>query len=175
MYGAHEERAMGKFTVTHEINCNVETFWQVFFDKDFNMKLYTEYLGFPEFKILDQQETDNDLTRKVSGMPKMDVPGPVAKLLGSNFRYTEEGQLNKKTGVWRWKMIPSVQPDKLRNEGTLRIEPVGDSKVRRIAEIVIEAKIFGVGGLIESSSEKQLRDGWDKSAVYMNQWLKPKL
>lgn len=163
---------MGKFTVTHEINCNVETFWKVFFDKDFNTKLYLEHLGFPEFKVLDQQETDNDLVRKVVGMPKMDVPGPVAKLLGSNFRYTEEGKFDKKSGVWRWKMIPSVQADKLRNEGTLRIEPIGDAKVRRIAEIVIEAKIFGVGGLIESSSEKQLRDGWDKSAVYMNQWLK---
>lgn len=163
---------MGKFTVTHEINSNVETFWKVFFDKDFNTKLYLEHLGFPEFKVLDQQETDNDLVRKVVGMPKMDVPGPVAKLLGSNFRYTEEGKFDKKSGVWRWKMIPSVQADKLRNEGTLRIEPIGDAKVRRIAEIVVEAKIFGVGGLIESSSEKQLRDGWDKSAVYMNQWLK---
>ena len=37
--------------------------------------------------------------------------------------------------------------------------------------MTIEAKIFGVGGLIESSAEKQLREGWDKSAVFMNKWL----
>jgi hypothetical protein len=43
--------------------------------------------------------------------------------------------------------------------------------VRRVAEILIEAKVFAVGGLIESSAEKQLRDGWDKSAVFMNRWL----
>lgn len=163
---------MGKFTVTHEINRNAETFWKVFFDKDFNTKLYKENLGFPEFTIVDQRETETGLVRKVNGTPKMDVPGPVAKLLGSNFSYREEGTFNKATKIWQWKMIPSTQPDKIRNEGTMRIEPIGDTKVRRIAEITLEAKIFGVGGLIESSAEKQLRDGWEKSAAFMNNWLK---
>jgi hypothetical protein len=163
---------MGKFTVTHEIHCNAETFWKVFFDKDFNTKLYKESLGFPEFTIIDQRETDSELIRKVKGTPKMDVPGPVAKVLGSNFAYTEEGKFNRATQRWSWKMIPSTAADKLRNEGTLRVEPIGDSKVRRIADLVLEAKFFGIGGLIESSAEKQLRDGWDKSAVFMNQWLK---
>jgi len=163
---------MGTFKVTHEIQCNAETFWKTFFDKDFNLKLYKEGLGFPEFSIVDQRETDTELVRKVTGSPKMEVPAPVAKLLGSNFRYTEEGKFDKSTKIWRWKLIPSAMPDKLRNEGSMRIEPIGETKIRRIAELVLEAKVFGVGGLIESSSEKQLREGWDKSAVFMNNWLK---
>jgi hypothetical protein len=163
---------MGTFKVTHEIQCNAETFWKTFFDKDFNLKLYKEGLGFPEFTIVDQRETDTELVRKVVGSPKMEVPGPVAKLLGSNFRYTEEGKFNKTTKVWSWKLIPSAMPDKLRNEGSMRIEAIGDTKIRRTAELIVEAKVFGVGGLIESSSEKQLREGWDKSAVFMNDWLK---
>jgi hypothetical protein len=43
--------------------------------------------------------------------------------------------------------------------------------VRRIAEMSIEAKIFAVGGLLESTAEKQMRDGWDKSATFMNKYL----
>lgn len=162
---------MGKFTVTHEINCDAETFWKVFFDKSFNEKLFREELGFPEFHIESQQDSDTQIKRKVHGMPKMDMPGPVQKLIGSGFRYVEEGTLDKATSVWRWKMIPSTLADKLRQEGTMRIEPAGNGKVRRIAEIVNEAKIFGVGGLIESSAEKQLREGWDRSAQYMNRYL----
>lgn len=162
---------MGKFKVTHEINCNAETFWKVFFDKGFNESLYRSALAFPEFNILDQRETDKEIIRKVSGQPKMDVPGPVAKLLGSGFKYTEEGTFDKATQTWRWKMIPSTLADKMKNGGSMRVEPVGDNKVRRIAEIDIEAKIFGVGGLIESTAEKQLRAGWDESAVYMNKYL----
>lgn len=163
---------MGKFSVKHEINCNEETFWKVFFDKEFNEKLYKGRLGFPEFTILDQRDDDKETYRKVKGTPKMNVPGPVAKVLGSNFGYTEEGRLNKATKLWSWKMNPSTMADKLRNEGTMRIEVIGDNRVRRVADLIIEAKIFGVGGLIESSAEKQLREGWDDSAVFMNEWLK---
>jgi Protein of unknown function (DUF2505) len=162
---------MGKITLTHEINCDVETFWKTFFDKTFNEKLYLGALGFPEYKTLEQTETDTTIHRKVTGQPKMDVPGPVAKLLGSNFRYTEEGTFDKAKKLWVWKMTPSALAGKLTNEGTVRVEPVGENKVRRIAEITIEAKVFGVGGLIESSAEKQFRDGWDRSAVFMNKYL----
>ena len=162
---------MGKFTVTHEIRCDVDTFWKVFLDKDFNQRLFREVLGFPEFNITEQNETDSTITRRVTGTPKMNMPGPVTKLLGSNFRYSEEGKLDKGSKVWSWKMIPSVMADKLRQEGTMRVESAGPGKVRRIAEIVNEAKIFGLGGLIESSAEKQLREGWDASATFMNKFL----
>lgn len=163
---------MGKFTVTHEIGCDEGTFWRIFVDKEFNTKLYLEHLNFAEFKILEQNETDTTISRKVVAAPRMDAPGPVAKLLGSNFRYTEEGSMQKSEHpLWRWKTTPSVLADKLRTEGTVRVEPIGAGKVRRIAEILIEAKVFGIGGLIESSAEKQLREGWDKSAVFLNKWI----
>lgn len=162
---------MGKFTVTHEINCDADTFWKVFFDKSFNEELYLKDLGFPEYKTLEQNETDTQITRKVHGQPKMDMPGPVAKLFGSSFSYTEDGSMDMANKVWRWKLTPSTLADKLRTQGTVRIEPIGDNKVRRIADIEIEAKVFGVGGLIESSAEKQLRQGWDASAVFMNKYL----
>lgn len=162
---------MGKFTVTHEIRCNAETFWKTFFDKTYNEKLYVGALSFPEFRIVDQNENDQRITRKVHARPKVDMPGPVAKILGPNFAYTEEGTFDKTSKLWKWKMIPSVLPDKLRQDGTMRIEAIGDDKVRRIADLVIEAKVFAVGGLMESSAEKQLREGWDKSAVFMNKYL----
>ncbi len=162
---------MGKFTVTHEINCSADHFWKLFFDPEFNTRLYREALGFPKYEVLKHEESDTQITHKVMGQPKMNMPGPVAKLLGSNFVYTEEGTFDRATKIWRWKMTPSALADKMRNEGSLRIEPIGDQKVRRIADIIIEAKIFGIGGMIESSAEKQLREGWEDSAKFMNKYL----
>lgn len=162
---------MSTFRVTHEINCNVETFWKIFFDKAFNETLYREGLGFPEFEVVEQRETDSQIIRVCKGKPKLDMPGPVMKLLGDSFRYTENGTFDKATKVWRWKMTPSTMAEKLRQEGTLKIEPIGDTKVRRVAELINEAKVFGIGGLLESSAEKSLRDGWNKSEVFMNRWI----
>jgi hypothetical protein len=162
---------MGKFSLSHVINCDADTFWKLFLDRDFNVEMYKKDLGFPRFDIIEQRETDTEIFRKVVGEPKMEMPGPVAKLMGSSFSYTEEGRLNKATKVWTWKMTPSAMADKVRQEGTLRVEPAGEGKVRRVADLLIEAKVFGVGGLIESSAEKQLRQGWDQSAVFFNNWI----
>jgi hypothetical protein len=79
--------------------------------------------------------------------------------------------MKKSEGVWRWKMIPSTLADKLFTSGIVRVEAQGDDKVRRVSEVTIEAKIFAVGGLLESTTEKQMRDGWDKSAVFMNDFI----
>ena len=162
---------MGRFILKHEIHCNADRFWKVHVDREFNEKLYREVLGFPEFNIVDQQETEREIRRRCVGQPKMNMPGPILKLLGPSFRYTEEDTFDKASSVWRWKTIPSVLADKMRHEGLMRLEPIGDDRVRRVAEIMIEAKIFGLGGLVESSTEKELRQGWDASAVFMNKWL----
>jgi len=162
---------MPTFRVTHEIRCDVDSFWRLFFDKEFNLRLYKEALGFPEFAVLEQQETDTQIRRRCAGKPKVTMPGPVMKLMGDSFGYTEEGTFDKATKIWRWKVTPTTMADKLRQEGTLRVEAIGEGKVRRTAELINEAKVFGIGGMIESSAEKSLREGWDKSAVFMNEWL----
>jgi len=162
---------MARFTITHELPCDVDTFWKTFFDRDFNVELYTRALRFPSFEILSQTETETQVTRKVSAQPRMELPAALQKLAGAGFRYTEEGTLTRAEGVWRFRTTPSTLADKLKIGGELRVASIGEGKVRRTAEMVVEAKVFGVGGLIESSSEKQTREAWDASAVFMRQYL----
>jgi hypothetical protein len=163
---------MSTVNFSHEINCDEATFWELFLDKEFNEKLYKQGLEFPEWSIVEQTETDSEVRRTTKGRPKLkNVPGPVAKILGDSFGYTETGTMDKKSKVWKYKLTPSAMADKIRQEGTLRIQPAGEGKIRRMVELVIEAKIFGIGGMVESTTEKQLRDGWDTSAVFMNKWI----
>ncbi|NUP10229.1 MAG: DUF2505 domain-containing protein [Polyangiaceae bacterium] len=159
---------MRKLSVTHVIECDVETFWKTFFDAEYNKKLYSDGLGFKEFEILEQSETK----RRMRGVPKMNLPGPVAKLLGDRFGYEEQGSFDKASNKFSWKMLPNTMGDKLFTNGFTKIEPAGDGKVRRISEANIEAKVFGVGGLLESTAEKEVRDSWDKEAAFMNRWVK---
>ena len=163
---------MAKFTMTHDIKCDVEKFWQLFFDAAFNDALFKKELGFPSYKVLEERDSERELFRKVSGEPKMEVPGPIAKVLGDKFAYTEEGRLEKPAKVWRWPMIPSVKADKIKQNGVMRVEAAGPGKCRRTAEITMEANITFIGGMIESMGEKQLREGWDKSAQFFNRWIK---
>jgi hypothetical protein len=60
---------------------------------------------------------------------------------------------------------------KLRIEGALRCEPRGDAASVRVVDLEAEAKIFGVGGMLEASTAKSLRKGWDDSAAFINRWV----
>jgi len=158
---------MKTFTLVHDIHTDVDGFWKTFFDKDYNVALYEKGLQFPKYEVLAFSENDREIKRTTRVTPKLDVPGPIAKLLGSGFAYMEEGTFDRATKIWTWHNVPE---DKLSTKGTIRAEPAGDGKCRRIGDFKVEGKIFGLGGMLESTLEKNLRAGWDKSATFLNEW-----
>jgi hypothetical protein len=158
---------MKTFTLVHEIATDVDGFWKTFFDKDYNVALFSKGLGFPKYEVLSFEENDKEIKRKVRVTPKLDVPGPIAKLLGDGFAYMEEGTFDRAAKIWRWQNVPA---DKLATTGTIRAEAAGDGKMRRIGDFKVEGKIFGLGGMLESTLEKNLRSGWDKSATFLSEW-----
>lgn len=162
---------MATFTMRHDLDCDCDTFWRLFFEKDFNEQLF-KALEFPEWKLIDTKETDKEIIRNVKAIPKMDAPAAVAKLLGSKFGYDEEGRFDKATKTHKFIIRPNVMTEKLRNEGTVKCEPRGEGKSTRIVEIIAEAKVFGLSGMIESSFEKSFRTGWQQSADFINKWVK---
>lgn len=162
---------MATFTMKHELDCDCDRFWKLFFDREFNEALF-KALAFPEWKLIDSKETDTEIVRTVKATPKMEAPAAVAKLLGSSFGYDEVGRFDKASKTLKFVIRPNVLTDKLRNEGTVTCEPRGEGKSTRVVTILAEAKVFGLGGMIESSFEKSFQVGWKKSAEFINAWVK---
>jgi len=158
---------MTTFTMRHDIDCCPERFWELFFDNGLQRRFYAE-LGFPKWEVVDMKESDAEIVRIVKAIPKLDAPAPVVKLVGPGFGYTEEGRFDRASKVFRFTVTPSTLADKLRNEGSVRVEPRGSDTCTRIVEIVAEAKIFGLGGMIEKMTEKTHREGWEKSVHHFN-------
>lgn len=162
---------MASFTLTHDLDCDVDRFWKLFWDPEFSKQQFA-YLGFPKWDIVDQKETDTEIVRLIDATPKLDMPAAVAKVLGPGFGYKEEGRFDKATKKFRFVITPSTLQGKLKNEGTMRVEARDGGKCRRIVDIVAEAKVFGVGGMLESMTEKSMREGWGKGAEFINDWVK---
>ena len=166
---------MGRFTLVHEFECSPETFWnKVNFDKEMNQKMFLEALGFPKYELLELRESDTEIFRRVVTAPKIDLPGAIRKLVGSNFHYNEEMRYDRKTGIATFKTIPSTLAEKFLSEGTMRMEALGPNRCRRTTDFRVEAKIPLLGGTIENITEKTVRDGYDKGAVFMNKWIREK-
>ncbi|HTJ80852.1 MAG TPA: DUF2505 domain-containing protein [Polyangiaceae bacterium] len=158
---------MRKANRTLELDCDADTFWKMLFDDAFIRGVHLDGMGFREIEIL--KKTDS--SRTLRAVPKLDAPEAVAKLLGDRFGYEERATLDRTKNEWRFHMVPNALGEKLRTEGTTRLEPLGDGRVRRRDEVTFECKVFGLGGMIESTAEKQLKASWEKEEAFVKRWL----
>jgi len=158
---------MRKANAAHVINCDIETYWKVFLDAEFTKKMHLDELGSKKLEILEL--TDNE--RRMAIVPTLAMPGPVMKALGDSFGYEEVCSLDRERNIWSWKLVPNKMTDRLKTSGTMRLEAMDDGKCRRIDEATMEAKVFGIGGLFERSTEKEVVSTWEKEASFINRWL----
>ena len=160
--------AMREVRVENVVSCSAEAFWKLFVDRTYNEALFREGLGFEQFEIVEMTAT----RRVVQCTPKVSVPGPLRKLLGDRFSYEERGEMDASGSLWRWEVFPTALQGKITNTGTVRTEDLGDGRCKRIDEMRVEARVFGVGGLIESSTESQVTDAWKQTATFTNAWIR---
>jgi hypothetical protein len=163
-------------TIAHEFDCSEETFWKImFFDPEFNRRLYLETLRFPVWKVLEEKVNDDVVERRVEVQPLVEnMPAAIKKIIGERFGYVEEGTLDRKQNRYRFRVIPSSMADKTHISGEMRTERIGEQRVRRIVEFGIEVKVFMVGKLVEQKTIDDTRASYEKMAAFFRQYLKEK-
>jgi uncharacterized protein DUF2505 len=165
---------MRRFVLTQDIAADVATHWKMFFDPDLERELHLTWLKSSDYRVLESRDSDAEIVRKIRVVPKLDLPGPVAKLIGSGFAYTEAGNFDRKAQVWRSRLTPGVLSERMHAESVVRCEPAGAAACKRTCELTVDARIFGIGGVVESAFEKNLRQGWTQAAAFLNAKLKGK-
>jgi len=154
-------------TVTNStvLPCSADTFWKTFLDERYTRTLFLDELRYKSVDFLEL----TDSARKLRVSPNINLPGVVQKLVGDTFSYEEHGTLDRARNEWSWRMIP--KKELVATRGKVRIEPMGDAQCRRHDEVIVEGKIFGLGGVIESTAEKEIRASWDKERAFFERWL----
>jgi hypothetical protein len=167
---------MKTLTNSFVLPCRVETVWKAYLDPAYVRALYLETLKYRGLDVLEMTES----SRKMRVVPKLALPAPIQKLICDSFAYEDHGTLDRARNVWTWQMVQPAQlaagakpkPGIVTTRGTVRVEPIGERECRRTDELVIEANVFGIGGLIESSAEKEARAGWDLEKPMIQAWVR---
>ena len=159
--------------IAHIHECSEDTFWHVFFDPDYNRQLFSQALGFPHFEQLEFRETETEIRRVVSATPSIgELPHALKKLVGDGITYEERGIFDKRTKRFSIEVISNKLPDRITVRGTIYTEPISDARSRRVFDGTVEARIFGVGGLLEKRLIADLEARYADSARFTNQYVK---
>ena len=167
---------MAQARIEHTFNCSEETYWsKVFFDEEYNRRLFKDALGFPVWKEVSREDRGDEIRRVIEVVPKLgDLPAPLKKLVGEGIGYREEGVFDKKTRRYKVTVVPNKLADKLTITGEISIEPAGDKKCKRIYNTKVEAKIFGIGGMVEKRVISDIEHGYGAGAKFTNEYLAEK-
>jgi hypothetical protein len=160
-------------TETFSLPAAPERMWALFLDQDYLRSLYLEELHFIDVTVLEIGESSRRLRMK----PRLALPAALQKLVGDNFAYEDHATLDRARGVWTWKMEqpndPGGKPRKplVTSHGTIKVEADGEGKSRRTDTVTIEAHVLGLGGVIESTVEKEIRASWTKELAFLRKRL----
>ena len=167
---------MADVVIEHTSNCSEDTFWdKIFFDEEYNQRMFKEALEFPHYEVTKSEDGDKEVRRTVNVVPKLGpMPGPVKKLIGDGLGYEEEGVYDKATRKYSIKITPNKLADKINITGKMYTKPEGDGKLKRVFECSVNAKIFGIGGLLEKQIIGDMQTSYAKAAEFTNKFVAEK-
>jgi uncharacterized protein DUF2505 len=159
--------------IEHVYDCSAEVFWnQIFLDEEYNRKLFLDELHFSVWKVLRSEERGNELHRVIEATPPLgDLPGALKRLLSDGLGYEEHGVLDRAQKRYRLEVKPRSLANKLTIQGELTTQHISDRSCRRVYVARADARVLGVGGMIEQRLLDDIEKSYNKSAVFTNRWI----
>lgn len=167
---------MLELRVDHIFNCSEESFWtKVFFEEEYNRKLYSERLKFSHWREIKREEKDGKVHRVIEASPPIgDLPAALKTVIGDNVRYEERGVYDPAKRQYTVDVVPSRLADKIQVHVEISTRADGPDRCKRFVHASVSAKIFGVGGLLEKKLVADLEKSYRKSAEFSNAYLTEK-
>jgi hypothetical protein len=160
-----------KLSLSYAWACTPATFWALYFDPDYVVRLHLEGLGSLSAEVVAQDgDLASGLTRTLRYSQKPNAPGPVRKIFGEVITSTEVATFDPASSTARFSLTPGTMADKTHIEGSIALAPDGQGCTEAFA-LEARVKIFGVGPVVERFIEHQAREIQEKSVAFMRQSL----
>jgi hypothetical protein len=100
-----------------------------------------------------------------------DIPGPLKAIVGESLAYHEQGRYDRKRRRYAVKATSPKLGERFLLEGEMYTEPLGDNRCKRIFDVKVTTKIFGVGGLLEKRVLTDLEKSYAESAAFIGKYV----
>ena len=160
---------MLEFSLDNDLKPDVDAMWALLADADFQRRIHVDGLRFQKYELASEEERGEVLHRVANIIPRVDMPGPIKKVLGDSIGYQEFTTFDRAKKDWKWHLKMSGPGSKIHVGGSIELLPgrSGSGCVRR-THFQIECKIFGVGKMIEKTVKQETLENYERAAVFIN-------
>jgi hypothetical protein len=162
-----------KFRIAHEFDCDAKTYWEIFFDVEYQKDMYSG-LNIKERTVLMFEEDDKEIRRKIKVVPQRDLPGALKSVLKGDLGYIEHNVYHKGKDVMDVRIEPTLMAERFRMSAEFRIVTLGPKRVRREFAGEITVSVPLLGGQIEKLVMADVTKSYDQAAVTTGRWIAKK-
>lgn len=159
-----------KLNVRYAYPCTPARYWEMYWDDAFDEKLQEN--STVDRAVLEESDVDGILTRKLRFTPENELPGPVAKIVGTKkLVYDQLNVWSRADSLMTWEVLPTfLSSDKFVAKGTYKVVPTaGGCEVHIDGDI--DVKIRFIGGQIEKQIVAQIDDAYARTHGASLAWL----
>lgn len=157
---------------SNRIECSLETYWSHALTEDYNRGFYAEFLKYPHYKLLHEEDTGDRVHRRVQYAPPP-PPGALTKV-GSRFRaslLTEVLVFDKATRSVSIDYVPDVFASLMQVHANVSCTPVGDTSIDRVATYEMNLRLPLIGRRAERSLANVLEEQAAAHARYAEAYI----
>lgn len=159
-----------KLSVRYAYDCSPEAYWAMYWDDAFDKALQAD--STVDREVLEHTDDKGVITRRLRFTPEAELPGPVAKMIGSKkLVYDQLNVLDTGAGIMTWQVLPTfISADKFSASGEFRIEPTATG-CEMIVDGDIDVKIRFIGGQIEKQIVSQIEAAYKRMHDASEDWI----
>jgi hypothetical protein len=167
------EDAMSHYRIEDEFETTPERYWEVFFDEDYNAKLF-EHLEVDRKQLEFRREGEGDdevIHRVVTLTPRREVPAVMKKIVKTAISYEERNVFRRAKNMLDVVTVPNFMADKVTTEGKYFLETRGTNRIVRVWDGVCECRVPFVGGKVEKHLIDEIKRGYAATTIFTRKWL----
>ena len=157
-----------KLTTEAIYHCEPRRYLEEYFNGEGRSRRETEGCTAVSWKILESSRDGGVWRHVAESIEKLDAPLPIRKIFGETVRMEEHASWRTDGNVIEIEYRPDKMQKKISIRGTIRAEDLGDGKTRACFDVDVVYRIFGVGGLLEKISAKEMPKAIESDCAYFN-------
>lgn len=162
-----------EYRIEDTFDCSAERYWEIFFSDEYNAGLWPALDIVRELLAFERKGEGPSLRihREQRLVPQREVPGFIKKLVSGAITYVEKNDFVAADNLMRTVTIPGFAADRITTTGTYRLEPLGESRCKRIWDGVCECRIPLVGGKVEKQLVDEVRESYRRATDFTRKWI----
>lgn len=162
-----------KYTITDEFATTPQRYWEVFFDEEYNRRLFEHLrVGYELLETRREGEGESLVIRRRQKLsPQRELPSIFQKFVKGAAYYVEDNRFVARTDSIEVVTTPSFMADSIVTRGTYRLEVAGPRAVRRVWDGEVTVKIPLVGGKAEKFIVDEVTASYRATTEFTRRWL----